>query len=60
MQWLAVDTAGPVVGVAVGAGDRRWRFTERLPEIEGVRAQAPLGGEPFPDSPEMRKAAKGN
>lgn len=39
--------------------DGRWRFTERLPEIEGVRAQAPLGGEPFPDSPEMRKAAKG-
>lgn len=36
--------------------DGRWRFTERLPDIEGVRAQAPLGGEPFPDSAAMRQA----
>ena len=35
--------------------DGRWRFTERLPEIEAVRAQAPLGGEPFPDSAAMRQ-----
>ena len=36
--------------------DGRWRFTERLPDIEAVREQAPLGGEPFPESPAMRQA----
>ena len=39
--------------------DGRWRIRERLPEIEAVREQAPLGGEPFPDSPAARKAMAG-
>ena len=43
----------------VRCADGRWRFKERLPDIEAVRAQAPLGGEPFPDSPAMRKALVG-
>ena len=39
--------------------DGRWRFTERLPEIDAVRAQTPLGGEPFPHSAAMRQAMAG-
>ena len=39
--------------------DDRWRLKERLPEIEAVRAQAPLGAEPFPDSAAMRQATAG-
>jgi hypothetical protein len=43
----------------VRCADGKWRIKERLPDIEGVRTDAPLGGEPFPDSPAMRQAAKG-
>jgi ketosteroid isomerase-like protein len=43
----------------VRCADGRWRLKERLPDIEAVREQAPLGGEPFPDSPAMRKAMAG-
>lgn len=44
----------------VRCADGRWRIQERLPDIEAVRAQAPLGGEPFPESPAMRKAIEGS
>ena len=43
----------------VRCADGRWRFTQRLAEIEAARAQAPLGGEPFPDSAAMRQAVSG-
>lgn len=46
--------------ILVRCPDARWRFKERLPEIEAVRAQAPLGGEPFPESPAMRNALVGS
>lgn len=36
--------------------DGRWRLKERYPEIESIRKEAPIGVEPFPDSPEARKA----
>lgn len=36
--------------------DGRWRIKERYPEIESIRKEAPIGVEPFPDSPEARKA----
>jgi hypothetical protein len=43
----------------VRCADGKWRIKDRLPDIEGVRAQAPLGGEAFPDSPVMRQAIQG-
>lgn len=40
----------------VRCADGRWRFTARYPEVEAVRNEAPLGAEPFPDSPAARRA----
>ncbi len=39
--------------------DGKWRIKERYPEIESIRKEAPIGVEPFPDSPEARKALAG-
>lgn len=41
----------------VRGADGRWRFCERYPEIEAVRTQSPIGAEPFPDSPDARRAS---
>ena len=41
----------------VRCADGRWRISERYPEIEAVRNQAPIGAEPFPDSPAARRAS---
>ena len=43
----------------VRCADGRWRLKERYPDIESIRKEAPLGAEPFPDSPEARKALSG-
>ncbi len=42
--------------ILVRCADGRWRIKERYPDIEGVRMQAPIGVEPFPDSPMARSA----
>ena len=41
----------------VRCADGRWRLRERYPDIEAVRTQAPIGAEPFPDSPAARRAS---
>ncbi len=43
----------------VRCADGRWRLKERYPDIEAIRKQAPLGVEPFPDSPAARRALAG-
>ena len=39
--------------------DGRWRIRSRYPDIEAIRSEAPLGAEPFPDSPQARRALGG-
>lgn len=39
--------------------DGRWRIRSRYPDIESIRTEAPLGAEPFPDSPQARRALGG-
>lgn len=40
----------------VRCADGRWRLRTRYPDIESIRTEAPLGAEPFPDSPQARRA----
>ena len=40
----------------VRCADGRWRLRTRYPDIESIRTEAPLGAEPFPNSPQARRA----
>jgi hypothetical protein len=59
MGRLEVCAVGRERDTLVRCPDGRWRFTKRLTDIEAVRAQAPLGGAPFPDRPATRQAVVG-